>query len=391
MMIAWATEVASFFISRGLAFALLALIQVLPEFAVEAVITYEATTLAADKLALVTANFTGANRLLVGLFLPMVFFVYAYTGRQQGQTIDRVDLPATSSLEIVGLLIPTLYSFTFALRGSITLFDAAILTLMYLVYLGLTYRMPVEEEDEQSLPTVPRWILGQRPAVRKAVTSGLFLGGGVILFLSVEPFYHNTIALAMTLGVPAYFLFQWIAPLLSEFPELITVSYWAKTDRAQHGITNVVSSKINQWTVLIAMIPVVFALGTIHRGLGFQGALPLGNAQQIEVLLTAAQALFAVACLMTLRFRRWHAWALLLLWIVQAADPWLDPYLVAWLPSPMPAGLRSGALVREWFTWLYLVLAVAVTVKNRRQLAALAGVKEVWQEHLRPAAGRQDR
>lgn len=386
MGIAWATEVAAFFLSRGLAFALLALLQVLPEFAVEAVITWQAAQqLTPEALGLVTANFTGANRLLVGLFLPIVFFVHAGLWSRSGQAVDEVKLPMQSSLEVIALLVPTIYSFWFALRGSITLVDAAILTSMYVGYLALTYRLPPTEEDEEKVHPIPRWILKQDSRRRNLITTGLFLAGGAILFVSVEPFYHNTIEIAAALGLPAYILFQWIAPLLSESPELITVSYWARTDRAAHGVTNVVSSKINQWTILIAMLPIVFGLG-LWMGGGSFSSLPLADQQQVEVLLTAAQAIFAGACLLTLTLERWQAWALFGLWGIQVFDPLIDPLIRGVVPSPMPAFLASGALVREWFTVLYLLLAVGVIVKDRHRLAALPGIARIWREHLSPGA-----
>ena len=42
MLIAWAAEAAQFLLSQGLALAILAWLQTLPEFAVEAVIAWEA-------------------------------------------------------------------------------------------------------------------------------------------------------------------------------------------------------------------------------------------------------------------------------------------------------------------------------------------------------------
>src|SRR6266516_2671368 len=65
ILIAWATAVAAFFISRGMALAILAFLQVSPEFAVEAVLARNAAH-DPTQLRFVTANFTGSNRLLVG-------------------------------------------------------------------------------------------------------------------------------------------------------------------------------------------------------------------------------------------------------------------------------------------------------------------------------------
>src|SRR5438067_2786830 len=75
-VIAWAAEAAQFLMSQGLALAILAWLPTMPEFAVEAVIAWEAgKDLAKPHLAI--ANFTGSLRLLVGLGWPMIYFVAA--------------------------------------------------------------------------------------------------------------------------------------------------------------------------------------------------------------------------------------------------------------------------------------------------------------------------
>src|SRR3989338_9001677 len=74
MLIAWAAEGGQFYISQGLALGVLAWVQTLPEFAVEAAIAMEAAK-NPEQLHLVTANFTGSLRLFVGFGWPMVYFV----------------------------------------------------------------------------------------------------------------------------------------------------------------------------------------------------------------------------------------------------------------------------------------------------------------------------
>src|SRR5690242_6039339 len=78
-IVAWAAEAAQFYISQGLALALLAWVQVLPEFAVEAVIAWH------QAVPLMTANFTGALRLLTGLGWPMIWLVHALARRRRGE------------------------------------------------------------------------------------------------------------------------------------------------------------------------------------------------------------------------------------------------------------------------------------------------------------------
>src|SRR5213075_1334002 len=75
-IIAWGAEAAQLLISQGLALAILAWLQTLPEFAVEAVIAWQAgKDMSQSHLAI--ANFTGSLRLLVGLGWPMIYFVAA--------------------------------------------------------------------------------------------------------------------------------------------------------------------------------------------------------------------------------------------------------------------------------------------------------------------------
>jgi cation:H+ antiporter len=66
-----------------------------------------------------------------------------------------------------------------------------------------------------------------------------------------------------------------------------------------------VSSKINQWTLLVGTLPLVFAIasGSLH-------GLPVDPAQRQEVLLTAAQTVFAVAILVNLSISLREAFAL---------------------------------------------------------------------------------
>ena len=71
-VIGWAAETAQTFMSRALAFSILAWLQTLPEFAVEASIAWR------QEQDLMIANLTGSLRLIVGLGLPMIFFVHFF-------------------------------------------------------------------------------------------------------------------------------------------------------------------------------------------------------------------------------------------------------------------------------------------------------------------------
>src|SRR5579863_451399 len=98
LMIAWAAESAQFFIAQGFALAILAWMQTLPEFAVEAVLAWKQMT------PLLLANLTGALRLLTGLAWPMIYITAAVVHRRRtGQYLRMIELTAHQSVEVIGL------------------------------------------------------------------------------------------------------------------------------------------------------------------------------------------------------------------------------------------------------------------------------------------------
>lgn len=73
-LLSWAAEVAELDISAALAIAILALFTILPEYAIEVVLAWDAgasfdtdTQLVTAETQRVAANVTGANRLLIGV------------------------------------------------------------------------------------------------------------------------------------------------------------------------------------------------------------------------------------------------------------------------------------------------------------------------------------
>src|ERR1700752_3937236 len=104
---------------------------------------------------------------------------------------------------------------------------------------------------------VPQIILAQRPSARNSAIVGLFLVGGVALYFTAGPFLESLKGLAAALGLSTFVFVQWVAPFLSEFPEKVSAFNWArKVSTAPMALMNMVSSNINQWTVLVPMLPV---------------------------------------------------------------------------------------------------------------------------------------
>jgi cation:H+ antiporter len=319
--VAWGAEAAQFLISQGLALAALAWLQTLPEFAVEAVIAWEAGKDPA-RAHLAIANLTGAVRLLIGLGWPMIYFVAAYFGRRSRGRLPTITLQREHAIEVMGLLPPLLYFVVVLLKRHISWVDAAVLTVLYVAYLGFLLKVPPHAEEElDDAPAVSRWAYGLGGKRRVAAIAGLFLGGGLLLYLTAEPFLESMLGVAAVIGVSDFVFVQWVAPFLSEFPEKVSAFYWAKrVDKAPMALMNMVSSNINQWTVLAAMIPLVYGWSHAAAGGGWI-AFHFDAEQQLEIALTLAQSLVAMLLLMEMRFDWWEAAGLFTLWLIQFVRP----------------------------------------------------------------------
>src|SRR5438874_11484191 len=98
LMIAWGAEATQFFIAQGLALAILALLQTLPEFAVEAVLAWH------QEVRYLLANLTGALQLLTGLGWPLIYFAAARAYRREyRQSMRFIRLVAQQAGAVLGL------------------------------------------------------------------------------------------------------------------------------------------------------------------------------------------------------------------------------------------------------------------------------------------------
>ena len=330
--VAWGAEAAQFLISQGLALAVLAWLQTSPEFAVEAVIAWEAGREPA-RAHLAIANLTGAIRLLLGFGWPLIYSVYAFAGRRTGRPrLPVIVLQHEHAVEVLGLVPPLLYFLVVIGKGWFGAVDALVLVLMYVGYLFVLARNPPHRaENVADAPPVSRWALRQRGWRRTAAIGGLFGVGGVLLFVTAHPFLESMLAMAAIFGISQFFLVQWVAPFLSEFPEMVSTVTWARrTTRAPMALMNLVSSNINQWTVLAAMIPLVY--GYSHwRHYGTWTDFRFDGAQRLEVVLTLLQTGLGVLLLASMEFGALAAAGLFGLWLAQFLVPgWRTPVAIAY-------------------------------------------------------------
>ena len=306
-LLSWGAELAQLEISQALALAFLALVAVLPEYAVD---MYLAWTAAKDPayIAYAAANMTGANRLLIGMGWTAVLVASWIASRTRA-----IQLKPVQRLELLTLLLATCYAFVIPLKRTFSIIDTVCLIGLFIVYIRAASRGHIEEPGlagpPERLALLPRgW--------RRAVTVGLFLLPAYTIFISAEPFANGLLHNARQLGIEEFVLIQWLAPLASESPEFIVAVIFALRGNPTAGLGTLVSSKVNQWTLLVGMLPLVFSISSGHIAV-----MPLDARQQEEIFLTAAQSLLALVILANLSFGRWDGMLLLGLFVLQFVFP----------------------------------------------------------------------
>ena len=337
-MLSWAAELAQFEIPQALALALLALIAVLPEYAVD---MYFAWMAGKDSTytAFATANMTGANRLLIGVGWAAVVFAFWLKTRRK-----EVSLEPEHKTEVLFLGLATLYSFFIPFKGRLDLFDAAIFIAIFVFYMRRASQAEhVEPELEGPAEVMAQW---QIPA-RRSVTVAFFLLSGLTIFVAAEPFAEGLLATGRTFGIEEFILVQWLAPLASESPEFIVAILFALRTNPGASLGTLISSKINQWTLLIGMLPIVYAVSSREIS-----PMQMDSRQIEELFLTAAQSLFAVAVLANLSFSLVEALMLFALFAVQLLVP--------------------DASFRYYFSFLYILLAVGLVAYKPDSREAVA-------------------
>jgi cation:H+ antiporter len=303
-LLTWSSEVAETEISAGLALVALALVAVLPEYAVDLYFAISAPT-NPEHAHLAIANMTGGNRLLVGLAWPVIFFIFWQKFGKKIMPIDR-----GNAMGILFLGAATLYSFSIPLRGNLSLIDTVVMFSLFAAYLYITSKSPPEETGEFLGPARAIGSLSRRP--RRAMIIAIFIFSAGVIFAAAEPFATSLAASGTNLGVNHFVLVQWVAPLASESPEFLLAGLLALRGRYDAGMTILIASKVNQWTLLVGSLPLGYAIsgGTFHP-------LSFDSRQSEEVFLTASQSLFAVAILVSLSVNRWEAIALAGLFLTQ--------------------------------------------------------------------------
>jgi len=88
----------------------------------------------------------------------------------------------------------------------------------------------------------------------------MFAYSGLIILIAVKPFAKGLEVLGPKIGLSPFFMIQWVAPLASESPEFIACACLVHKPRTTSAFNALISSKLNQWTLLIGTLVVVYSL-----------------------------------------------------------------------------------------------------------------------------------
>jgi cation:H+ antiporter len=329
-ILTWAAEAAECDFSGPLVLALLALIAVLPEYAIDATFALKAgRDIAYAPYAV--ANMTGANRLLIGLGWASVVFIYWLKTKKKS-----VGIPETQRIDCAILAIATIYAFVIAWKGTLAWFDTVFLAALFAYYFYDIMRHPSAEMEAVG-PAGAITVL--RAKKTRTVVVGLFMAyAAFIIFVSAEPFSEGLVATGRVFGIEEFFLVQWLAPLASESPEFIVAILFVLRLHAQKGLGILVASKVNQWTLLVGTIPVFYMFAA-----GKFASFPLDSRQQQEIALTAAQSLLAIMFLANLNLSLREAGLLAGLFFAQLLMPWAHGWFIG-----IYLGVAAFVFCRRW-------------------------------------------
>lgn len=336
-VLAWAADAGEAVFSGGLVLAVIALLAVVPEFVIETRFAYVQET------ELVTANLTGATRLLLtgAVGLPLAV---AFIARRRRQAAASLELAAPRRLELAILLITSIFAIQVVVSGKLTLLDGVILVALYAVYARRVQGTPGEQP---AVLGVPAGLVSLQPRHRRPVIAALILAAGAVVVTVANPFADALLATGRSLGIDPYFLIQSAVPLASEAPEFVIVTVLVANRRPAQGLALFLASSVSQWTLAMGALPIAFFTG------GGGTSMPLDAHQQLELGFTVALTLFAVAALVSLRPERVDAVLMVGLLAIQLVYP--------------------TALIQLASTFIFLVFALDLFVDRRHAVRSLFG------------------
>jgi len=310
---------------------------------------------------------TGANRILIGLGWSGIALFTIYRAkttrdsaveRRPGFLTDAVTLNRDLATEITFLLAATAYAFLIPLRGGIGPIDSIVLVGLFVLYIAIVIRGDVEESDRHV--GVPAYFQAYPKVPRIAVILFGFLFSGAIIFHRGSPFAEG----ARTVGAPVRHPGVLHDPVaraagLGE-PGLIVVAYLVNKARSTAGFNTLISSKLNQWTLLIGTLAIVYSISA-----GAVGTLSFDAKQAAEIWITAAQS-FAIAIIVNFEINV-RGRSSCSCCSVRRSSRF---YVIRTYAEPAATEV-SMTVVLYAYTAVYAVIGVALFVKRRKSASKL--------------------
>jgi len=200
----------------------------------------------------------------------------------------------------------------------------------------------------------PAQVIGELPERRRrTIVVAMFAGAVIAILACAAPFAESLVHTGERFNIDEFLLISLVAPLASEAPELLIAGMFAWRLNTNAGLGALVSSKVNQWTLLVGTLPIVFAISSASlRG------LPIDAVQREELFVTAAQSAFAVAVLANRSINVAEAATMLGLFLVQLVTKF-----------PVFSSIHTEARITVGV--VYLVLAAAILWRQRRAVRPL--------------------
>jgi cation:H+ antiporter len=309
----------------------------------------------------VTANLTGASRLLLGCAVALPAAVALLPARRR-PALGELALPEPHRIELVVLSLGALWSMRGVLSGHVDLFDSAVLIALYVLYLHQAAKAGGEGPE-------PMGVAAELAALdrgeRHRWVAWLMGFAGFVILVTAVPFGDAVLGAGTLVGVSPYLLLQWIVPVATETPELVVASVLLLHGRGGQSIAVLLAGAVSQYTLALGTLPVAYAAGVAS------GPLPLAGRERIELLLTVGVALYAVAALVRLRLSRGDSSIMLVLFAGQLLIP--------------------TVFTRFVFAVVFWAVAIDVLIAERRDIRALFSGPRAATRSGRRGRGRRGR
>jgi cation:H+ antiporter len=343
-LLAWACEAAQVDVARGLVMAAVAFVAILPEYVVEVHFAFS------GQAEYVTANLTGASRLLLGVAVALPAAVALLPRRWRPGAVGPVALEPSQRLDLAILGAASLWAVRAVARGELGALDSVVLISLYALYL----LRAAASTAEGPAPVGVAAALSELPAdQRRRWAGGLMLFAASVILLTAVPFGDAVLGTGAMVGISPYLLLQWIVPVATETPELVVASVLLTHGRGGQSAAVLLAGAVSQYTLALGTLPLAYLAGA---GVG---PLPLPGRERVELLLSIGVALYAVASLITLRLSRGDTAIMLTLFSAQFL---------------LPAVVTRLALALA-----FLAIAIDVLVHERRSVRSL--VRELFPHH----------